>query len=377
MTRAFRSGDPLRVCMLVPYDLCDRGGGVKHHALHLAHALRQQGDEVTIFGPSTDPVNEPHMHGLPGILSFQGNGSDNRIGALIRPWQVRNFFRANPFDVLHVHEPLLPMLPAWSAWLSGKLPKICTFHAYSEAPPRAMVAAQRAWSKLSLPRFTRGIAVSEAAARSARIAWQRPLTILPNGVQTERFTPTSPRSTSDTLRLLFIGRIGDARKGVKHLLEGFAMARSRGVDATLDLVGEAGGGTVPDQPGVTYHGPVGLRTLVERLHASDVLVACSTGQESFGIVLLEAMAAGCAILCSDIDGYRTVVDDAAALLVPPADPLALADGITKLAKEPALWKRMAAENANRVRAYDWNALAPRVREEYLLTMAQASEPRAS
>src|SRR6267142_3569076 len=95
----FTQHRPLRICIVVPYDLSIPGGGVKHHALQLAHALRTTGDQVTVLGPASEPVDLPGAIGLPGVVKFVSNGAYFRMGLLIAPWRVRRFFRENRFDV--------------------------------------------------------------------------------------------------------------------------------------------------------------------------------------------------------------------------------------------------------------------------------------
>jgi len=135
--------------------------------------------------------------------------------------------------------------------------------------------------------------------------------------------------------------VGDPRKGLRHLLVAYDQLRARGVAATLDIVGELGGATPPSpRHGLTYHGPLHLADLLAHYRACDVFVAPSTGQESFGIVLLEAMACGRPVVCSDIEGYRRTVDPQGALLLPPGDADALAQGLAELAGQPARRQRM-------------------------------------
>jgi phosphatidylinositol alpha-mannosyltransferase len=378
---------------VVPYDLAERGG-VKHHAHDLAAALRAGGDEVLIVGPSSTPIDrgtldgsripprrgfggqsppaphasdDAHTRRLGGVINVRSNGSDNRLALLVSPLAVWRFFRRERFDVVHVHEPPVPSLPYWTAWFARHMPQVCTFHAYAEHSPPLMRVARRLWAGLQFGFFQRGIAVSQAAADYTRLTWKRPLTIVPNGVRTDLFRPADqPRAADDgPLRLLFVGRIGDARKGFACLLAAYEALRARGVPVTLDVVGELGGAPLPaPRPGLTYHGPLPLHDLIARYRACDLFVAPSTGQESFGIVLAEAMACGRPIVCSDIDGYRRTVDERGACLVPPRDPEALAAAIARLAARPEERWRMGAINRDKARSYDWTRVAAQVREVY-------------
>ena len=368
-----RAPVPLQICIVVPYDLSE-GGGVKHHALQLARVLRQGGDEVTILGPSSAPVTTPGMHGLPGVVNIVSNGDNNRLGVFVAPWRLHQFFRQHRFDVIHLHEPMVPSIAYWTAWLTPGVPKVATFHAYAEQPAWGLRAAYRLFAAIQYPFFHRAVAVSEPAATYARTAWSRPQTIIPNGISTGTFRAVDA-PPSGQLRLLFVGRLDAERKGFRYLLEAYRSLRAQGLAATLDVVGARGAAPEPPAlPGLTYHGEVSLEELVRRYQACDVFVAPSTGQESFGIVLLEAMASGRPIICSDIEGYRQVVEPGGSLLVPPRDPAALEVAITALARDPERRKRMGEFNQERAKAYDWEAVVPQLRREYLAAMAECEPP---
>jgi phosphatidylinositol alpha-mannosyltransferase len=358
---------PLRVCMMVTYDHAAPGGGVKQHALHLAEALRRLGDEVTLVGPSSKPLDEPHVHTFAGVVNVQANGSDNMLGILVSPRAIARFFRDHPFDVIHVHEPLQPSLSYWSVWATRQIPHVATFHAYAEVEGAPLRWARKAWGSTIFPWFQRAIAVSEPAARYASDAWHRPLTIIPNGVPTDIFYPGDGPSEDGPVRLLFVGRLGDRRKGARFLFEAYKGLIARGANVTLDVVGELGlAEPPPELPGLRYHGAVGFERLTEMYRACDIFVAPSTGQESFGIVLLEAMASAKVVVCSDIDGYRQVAIPEGSVLVAPGDAAALEEGLWRaIQTEPSVRRRQGEINRRTAETYGWDRLAERVREEYL------------
>lgn len=369
--RAALSERPLRVAVVVPYDVAEEGG-VKRHAFHVAEALRRGGDEVTVVGPLSRGEAGAGFHGFGGVVNVPANGADNRMALLTWPLSVRRFFRDRDFDVVHVHEPLVPLLPYYAVWFSPRAAHVCTFHMYAEHERRTARALRHVAGGLLLRRFHRAIAVSAPAAEFAAGAWPAPMALIPNGVPIATFTP--PAAGSDLpargapLRLLFVGHGRDRRKGLRHLLEALDRLRASGLAVCLDVIG-AGGPAVP-RPGVTYHGPVASEErLAEHYRRCDVFVAPSTGRESFGIVLLEAMASGRPLVCSDIPGYRQLVGGAGARLVPPGRPEALAAAIAELAREPELRRRMGASNRACAEAYDWGRVAARVRDEYVAALA--------
>jgi phosphatidylinositol alpha-mannosyltransferase len=361
----------LRICIVVPYDLSEYGG-VKHHALELARALRRGGDHVTIIGPATKDPQIDGVETFGGIVNVSSNASDNRIALFVSPFRLRRFFKQGRFDVIHIHEPPVPSLPYWAAWLTPGVPKVCTFHAFNEAPSAQVRLGQHVSEFLQGRFIHHALAVSVPAQRHASRAWSQPMTIIPNGVATDVFTPGVSKERRDrTTRLLFVGRLSDDRKGLRYMLDAYQMLRARGVRVLLDIVGEQAGAPPPPQlEGLRYHGPVSRADLVRRFRACDVFVAPSTSQESFGIVLLEAMATATPIVCSDIEGYRQVVDPRGAHIVPPRDATAIAAAVEELARSPHMRATMGAINLRHAQEYDWAHVASRVRDEYLTAIYQ-------
>lgn len=378
----------MRVCQLIPYDLEDEGG-VKRHALNLAAALRQEGDEVWVIGPSSarsgagaapGSERDPWTVGFGGVVHFHAHGADVPIGVFIRPWEVVSFFRRHRFDVLHTHEPLIPLLGYYALGAARGVARVCTFHSFVETEAPASRLARRVFSRPVLGWFHRGIAVSPPAERFARPIWQGPLAVIPNGVPTEIFCPGPGSGTGAgtepgdgpgrPFRVLFVGHWRNPRKGFPQLLEAFRLLRARGVPVVLDVVGHGGSTRPPEVPGVVFHGPVADEARVAAYHrASDLFVSPATGKESFGIVLLEAMAVGRAIVCSDIEGYRQAVSAEGACWVPPGDAAALAQAIEALARDPARRRRMGEVNRARAEQFSWRRLAAEVRAEYLAAIA--------
>ena len=368
----------MRVCLVCPYDLAVPGG-VNKHVLSLARELRAAGDEVDVIGPATPGPNlGPHVTGFPGVVSIRANESDNRLGLLVSPMRVRRFIRQRRFDVVHVHEPLAVPFPSYVVWASGRPARVCTFHRYTEREGMLTRTARLALGS-HLRAFDAAIAVSPQAAQYARVSWSRPLSVVPNGVDVKFFAPSARTPGTRAVRLLFVGQWMDRRKGLSVLVDALQRLQAGGVEATLDVVGNGGPeprdlerrtpGAFPR--GVTVHGIVSEEELRRLLHAADVFVAPSLGCESFGMVLLEAMAAGCAVVCSDIDGYRSVTSKEGAWLVPAGDPVKLGEALAALAVAPERRHRMGNSNLGAARQYDWRAIAARIREEY--ARASASE----
>jgi phosphatidylinositol alpha-mannosyltransferase len=245
--------------------------------------------------------------------------------------------------------------------------------------------ARKLWGAMLFPWIQRAIAVSEPAARYARAAWHRELPVIPNGVPTQIFTPPAPRGAPVAggppapVKLLFVGRIGDTRKGARFLFDAYAGLVARKLPVTLDVIGELGEAAPPPAlAGLTYHGPVAFERLTEMYRACDVFVAPSTGGESFGIVLLEAMASGKPVVCSDIEGYRQVATTEGSTLVPPCDARALEAALAGVVQTPHDTLRRHGEiNRRHAETFDYDRLAERVRREYQLAIAAVAAHRGT
>ena len=382
----------MRTCLVVPYDLAEEGG-VKRHALHLAAAMREAGDEVDVVGPLSRGAAAPHVRGFGGVVNVPANGAANRMSLLASPWSVAAFLRERRPDVVHLHEPMVPLLPYYAVWFSYPAACVATFHMYAEREPVVSRVARALLARLLFPSLSAAIAVSPAAADYAAPVWRRPLAIIPNGVPTAMYHPNGDRpsngssphpgngraaSARDPVRLLFVGSWRDRRKGLPVLLEAFRRLREAGHAIVLDVIGQGPNGPPAAIPGVTFHGMVeGEAALAEHYRRCDLFVSPATGQESFGIVLLEAMASGRAVVCTAIRGYRDLVDPAGARLVPPGDAAALAEAIAGLIPDAGQRRAMGEVNRRRAEAYDWRQVAVRVREVYqeaLRARAGASSP---
>jgi phosphatidylinositol alpha-mannosyltransferase len=356
---------------------------VKRHASHLAQAMRSHGDEVVIAGPLRRGLPGRDTAGFGGVVNIPANGAANYMALLTPPWSVADFFRTRRFDVIHIHEPMVPMLAWYAHWFTNGAARVATFHMYAETEGSPSSAARGLLARVLFPSLHGAIAVSPAAADYASRFWRRPLAVIPNGVSTTLFHPPrveSARAAESPLRLLFVGTWRDRRKGLPVLLDAFRQLRREGLAVVLDVIGEG----TPDQQqraieGVTFHGVVPSESaLTEHYRRCDLFVAPSTGQESFGIVLVEAMASGRAIVCSDIRGYRDVVDPRGAVLVPPRDAVALARAIASLASAPERRTEMGIRNRRLASAYDWTSIARQVRDVYLESIAALrGEPLAS
>ncbi|MGH8870527.1 MAG: glycosyltransferase family 4 protein [Acidimicrobiia bacterium] len=343
----------MNVGIVCPYDL-STPGGVQQITIELAAELRRAGDDVVVVGAgayaSRGPEHEETttMAGRP----FKVRANDSVVPLTLSPmsWaRVRGALA--DVDVVHVHEPLVPLV-GWVA-MTVEMPMVATFHA--DPPVWAAWAYKRA--PLIGRRFRRAVltAVSEAAARAIPPAWGA-VTVIPNAIDTSSFL--LPVGRVDR-RVCFLGR-DEPRKGLDVLLRAWPLIRERIPQAELKVMGAD---RAEAEPGVEYMGRVSSGEKKRILASSLVCVAPNTGGESFGIVIAEAMAAGCAVVCSDLPAFRAVLGDAGRL-VPVGDVRRLAEEIVSLLGDPDGSRALGGRAADEVKRYDWSVVGAAYRGMY-------------
>jgi phosphatidylinositol alpha-mannosyltransferase len=368
----------MRIALVSPYSWTFPGG-VTRHVDELAGELVAQGHEVRVLSP-VDPDDRltrvlhhrrPERVPLPDYLvplgrtvSLRANGSVSNFSIFPEAVKrLRNELRAGRFDIVHVHEPIVGCL-SWDTCCFGGAPLVGTFHTYSTKwlpnTLATVLGARRIFNRLHAR-----IAVSEAARWTGERYFGGRYEVIPNGVDIAS-APRGAKPAGESFRILFVGR-DDERKGLPVLLSAFAGLREH-VPARLELVGTATESVEPlvaDLNGGTDDveclGSVGNEELWRRLHSADVLCAPSLGAESFGMVLIEAFAAGTPVVASDLAGYRQVVEHGRdGLLVPPGRPLELAEALRLLWLDPAFRSRMGIAARARAADFAWPRVARQV-----------------
>lgn len=344
----------MRIAQVCPYSLTIPGG-VQMQVIGLARALRQAGHETRILGPCDGPPPEPGITPLGRSVPFAANGSVAPIApdpaAALRTIRA---LREERFDVVHIHEPLVPG-PSLYTVLTSDRPMVGTFH---RAGSSAAYRVTKPLASLFARRLTKRCAVSKDAEETARSVVGGTYEITFNGIDVERFAKATPWTT-DAPTVFFLGR-HEPRKGLSVLLDALpSLPRDLRVwvasdgPQTAELKAKVAGDTR-----VEWLGRISDDEVASRLKGADVFCAPSLGGESFGVVLLEAMAAGTAIVASDIPGYRNVAThDQDALLVPAGDAGAVAAAIRRILTEPATAGRLAAAGEARASRFGMDELA--------------------
>jgi phosphatidylinositol alpha-mannosyltransferase len=355
----------MRIIQVSPYSW-DAPGGVQIHIRQLTRHLQERGHEVLVLAPGDVPGRHGHVHIVGRTFTTWSNGSTAQIS--MSPRTMRNLARAmRAFapDVVHVHEPFAPGLGLKATW-SAPAPVVGTFHSYFPRETREgrVYTALAPLLRPTWHRVHQRIAVSQAARHSAKGRMGKgDVKILPNGVEVDRFASAVPaRDVPAGRKLLFVGRL-DPRKGLPFAMQAFIKLAPRYPDLSLIVVGDGpqrdAVHEIPAELRSRVHmkGKVTYEALPTYHRAADIFISPATGAESFGIVLVEAMAAGLPVVASNIPGYRDVARDGReSLLVTPSNAEALAQGIAHLLDHPEECTRLGANGAMRAQAYAWDSI---------------------
>ncbi len=378
----------MKICLVSPYDYT-HPGGVSEHVRHLAEELRERDHRVYIMAPSTELDDEHHIPDYIRIgrsVPVPGNGSVARITLsfhLVR--RVRRVLDEHDFDVMHYHEPLSPALPITTLRFHRGA-NVGTFHAYAKRNLGYYYA--RPFLKRYFKRLHSCIAVSVPARDFVSRYFPGDYHIVPNGIDVARFTPDyapiPELRTPGWHTLLFVGRL-EQRKGLPTLLEAYAELRRRRANVRLVVVGDGPGRWGYEKyveaeaiPDVLFLGHVDADMLPRCYASADVFCAPAVGRESFGIVLLEAMASGVPVLASAIPGFSQVVTHGeTGMLVATGDPTAWTVALERILADAAMRRRLAAAGLQHSQRYDWSRIVERVLDVYTEARDRARRHRVA
>jgi phosphatidylinositol alpha-mannosyltransferase len=377
----------VKIALVSPYDSA-YPGGVFLHISCLERCFTKMGHEVKVIAPASKAVSGFGERFIPigRPRPIPTSGSIARV--TISPWlssRIKTVLEREKFDIIHLHEPLLPMLCTTVLRLS-QTANIGTFHAchgsflgistYNFARPIGKRVLKRWFHKLDGK-----IAVSKPAMEFACGHFPGYYNIIPNGVDVDHFSPdVSPieEFCDGKLNILFVSRL-EKRKGLNYLLEAFKQVKQEIPDSRLIIVGP---GTRlrrkynkqvarSDLKDVIFTGFVSYDELPRYYKTADVFCAPATGRESFGIILLEAMAVGKPIVASNIEGYANVVTHGVdGLLVPPADKERLAQALISLLTDQSLRQEIGAKGRAKALEHSWEQIAQKIFNYYVRVLSE-------
>ncbi len=371
----------MKIALVSPYDY-PFPGGVTEHISHLYRCFREDGHQVRILAPSSQrdvEAQQPEVFRLgKTIIPVPANQSIARLTlSLTLSRRVKQILATEQFDVVHIHEPLVPALPL-TVLRESKTVNVATFHVARDSYFGYLYA------KPLLKQFMRKvhsrIAVSAAAREFVGQYFPGDYHIIPNGIDVEAYTRPKDTAGDGKINILFVGRL-EKRKGLMYLLRALPYVKyhfptvrlivigafeEEQIEEYRDYVREAG------MTDVVFKGFVSQEEKIRYYQSADVFCSPAIGRESQGVVLLEAMAAGVPVIASALDGYRTVVrHEHDGLLVPPADETALAVGLCRLLSDDALRKRLAEAGLAKAHAYSWRKVSRHILALYDETITQA------
>lgn len=364
----------MRIGMVCPYSF-DVPGGVQSHVLQLAEVMIERGHQVSVLAPMSPETPLPDYvvsAGKAVPIPYNGSVARLRFGPVTYR-KVKKWLAEGDFDVLHLHEPGAPSLSLLALDIAEG-PIVATFHT---STTKSM--AMSVLGGMLRPRFEKivgRIAVSDLARRWQMESVGSDAVEIPNGVDVGSFAtaPLLDGYPRPGRTVLFLGRYDEPRKGMATLLAAMPAVVQRFPDVQLLIVGRGDEDELRSQSTdfgdhLVFLGQVDDAGKASAMRSADVYCAPNTGGESFGIVLVEAMAAGTAVVASDLDAFRRVLQDGElGRLVPIEDGFedgeALAEALIAVLEDDALRQRYVAAGSEAVHRYDWSVVASQIMRVY-------------
>ncbi|NVN50040.1 glycosyltransferase family 4 protein [Mycolicibacterium hippocampi] len=362
----------MRIGMVCPYSF-DVHGGVQAHVLQLAEVMHRDGHDVSVLAPASaeghGSLPDYVVSGGKSVpIPYNGSVARLRFGPATHR-KVKKWLREGEFDVLHLHEPNAPSLSILALNIAEG-PIVATFHT-STTKSRTLSVFEPFLRPMN-EKIVGRIAVSDLARRWQMEALGSDAVEIPNGVDVASFA-SAPRLDGyprPGKTVLFLGRFDEPRKGMSVLIGALPAVVERFPDVEILVVGHGEVDELRDDAGpladhLRFLGQVTDAEKASALRSADVYCAPNTGGESFGIVLVEAMAAGTAVVASDLDAFRRVLSDGdAGRLVPVDDSAALAAGLIEVLTDDALRTRLVDCATEAVQRYDWSVVAKQIMRVY-------------
>lgn len=376
----------MRIAQVSPYDFA-HPGGVQRHIASLSRELQGRGHEVSILAPCTrdEPavdIGDVDLRTFGRSVPVPTAGSIARISFSVwHEWRLKSMLEDEKFDIVHIHEPLMPMFALTASRFSPST-TIGTFHAYNEGRGRGYMFWKKVLNRGAI-RLNGRIAVSEPAKQFANRYFKGDYTVIPNGLDVDRFSKPVPRPSilkEDAMNMVFVGRVNEPRKGLRYALGAYSLLKWQFPKLRLIVVGAG----IPDRESyrimgeralddVVFTGPVSEDELPSYYQNADIFLAPNTGKESFGFIIIEAMSASTPIVASNIPGFASVMTDGKeGLMFEPKNEADMANQIKRLIENPGLRAQLAVDGRATVDQYRWGRVADSVLNYY--TEVQEKQP---
>jgi phosphatidylinositol alpha-mannosyltransferase len=365
----------LKIGIVCPYGW-DTPGGVQIHIKELTQWLIAKGHEVSVLAPVTteDENIEPWVVSAGRPISIPYNGAVAKVifGPLASS-RVKQWISAGEFDLLHLHEPAIPSLSLLAGW-AGDGPMIATFHAAANS--QKVANAIGTMLDPLIERITAKIAVSEIARDTLKDRFQTEAVVIPNGIDTNKFSGIGRRSEWALPNTLgFIGRFDEPRKGLSVLLEAIPKIVDEIPNLRILIAGPGDSADFSKQVSpkirdrVTFLGRISEIEKAQFFKSISLYIAPNTGGESFGIILAEAMAAGSAIVASDLPAFETLLENGkSGEIFASQDPSALASSVIALLKNNQRREELAKAGLARSQIFDWNTVGEQILSVYEMSL---------
>jgi phosphatidyl-myo-inositol alpha-mannosyltransferase len=369
----------MKIAIVSPYDF-SYPGGVVNHIKSLESHFTRMGHTVKLIAPASSSVNGYGdrfiLMGKPRPVPTSGSIARITISPTLSG-KVKDILEREKFDIIHLHEPLAPMLCTTVLRFSNSI-NVGTFHATESRPSYRwinLIMMMRLYKKW-FHRLHGRICVSQPSMDYINKYFPSKFNIIPNGIDLHHFSPDVepiPEYLDGKKNLLFVGRM-EKRKGLDYLIKAYALLKPDYPDVRLIIVGP---GTALRKKyerfvkkhrleDVIFTGGVDYNTLARFYRTADIFCAPATGQESFGIILLEAMATGTPVVASAISGYSSVMTDGEeGLLVPPKQKIALAQALSRLIENTELCRKMGERGRVTAAKYGWEKISLRILDYYI------------
>ncbi|MBK8757307.1 MAG: glycosyltransferase family 4 protein [Actinomycetales bacterium] len=374
----------MRVGIVCPYSF-DIPGGVQYHVRDLAEILIARGHQVSVLAPADDETPlPPYVVSAGRAIPVRYNGSVARLNfGPITNARVNGWLDRGRFDLIHIHEPITPSIGSLALW-AAECPIVATFHT-SNLRSRAMQVSYP-FFRPSLEKILGRIAVSEDARRTVTTHFGGEPVVIPNGVYVDRFAGAevnpSWQGTPERPTVAFLGRMAEPRKGMPVLAAALPAIRRELPGIRVLVAGPGDPDEVraqlrpEDVDALEFLGAVSDADKASLLRSVDVYIAPNTGGESFGIILIEAMAAGAAVLASDIPAFVRVLDAGkAGVTFRNEDPADLAAQLVALLRDGAARAEVAARGRRRADVFDWGVVADQIAMVYETVLEGAAMAR--